>query len=119
MARKPEEREAKTKKFIANLVVYLEEVAGVMKKAPAGVVIATMPGNGKHWESLDCYAEGVRTLAKKHPNITVADVNAYFKTMGFETFKTFMADGAHPSREGQREVAKVVFEAITGEKPKE
>ena len=119
MPGKPEERETKTKAFTANLVTYLEEVAGVMKAAPACVLLATLPGNDKHWESLDGYAEGVRGLGKEHPNVTVADVNAHFKQMGFEKFRTFMADGAHPNREGQRELAVVVFEAITGEKPKE
>ncbi|KPJ56388.1 MAG: hypothetical protein AMS16_02535 [Planctomycetes bacterium DG_58] len=119
MAQKPEERETKTKAFTANLVTYAEEAAGVMKTAPACVLLATIPGNGKHWESLDCYAEGVRELGRRHKNLTVADVNAHFKKMGFEKFKTLMADGAHPNRNGQREMAKVVFEAITGEKPPE
>jgi hypothetical protein len=108
-----------TKAFTANLVNYAEEVAGVMKQAPACVLLATIPGNGKHWESLDCYAQGVRALGKQHPNVTIADINAHFKAMGFDKFRTLMADGAHPNRDGQRQVAEVVFEAITGEKPKE
>ena len=36
--------------------------------------------------------------------------------MGFDRFKTLMADAAHPNVPGQREMAKVVFEAITGDK---
>ena len=118
-ATKPEEREMRTKSFVANLVLYLEEVAGVMKRPPACVVLATIPGNGEHWETLDCYAEGVRALGKAHPNLTVADVNGHFKQMGFDRFKTLMADGAHPNVQGQREMAKVVFEAITGDKTPE
>ena len=39
--------------------------------------------------------------------------------MGFDRFKTRMADGAHPNGQGQREMAKVVFEAITGDKAPE
>ena len=116
---KPEEREMRTKSFLANLVLYLEEVGGVMKRPPACVVLATIPGNGEHWETLDCYAEGVRALGKAHPNLTVADVNGHFKQMGFDRFKTLMADGAHPNVQGQREMAKVVFEAITGDKAPE
>ena len=119
MPGKPEDRETATKAFTRNLVNYAEEAAGVMKAAPACVLLATIPGNGKHWESLDCYAEGVRQLRREHPNITVADVNAHFKKMGFEKFKTLMADGAHPNREGQQEMAKVVFEAVTGVAPGE
>jgi len=119
MPGKPDERETATKAFTGNLINYAEEAAGVMKAAPACVLLATIPGNDKHWESLDCYAEGVRGLGRTHPNITVADVNAHFKKMGFDKFKTFMADGAHPNREGQREMAKVVFEAITGVAPGE
>lgn len=114
-----EERDVRTKAFTANLVLYLEEVAGVMKRPPACVVLATIPGNGEHWETLDCYAEGVRALGKSHPNLTVADVNGHFKRMGFDRFKTLMADGAHPNVQGQREMAKVVFEAITGDKAPE
>ena len=118
-ATKPEDRGVMTKAFTTNLVVYLEEVAGVMKRPPACVVLATIPGNGEHWETLDCYAEGVRGLGKSHPNLTVADINGHFKRMGFEKFKTLMADGAHPNVQGQREMANVVFEAITGEKAPE
>ena len=87
-----------------------------MKRAPALVLLATIPGRGKHWETLDCYAEGVRELGRKHKNLTIADVNAHFKAMGREKFETLMADGAHPNRNGQREMARVVFEAIAGER---
>jgi len=119
MARKPEDRGKMTKAFTANLINYAEEVAGVMKKAPACVLLATVPGGDKHWESLDCYAEGVRGLGKTYPNVTVADVNAHFKKIGAEKSKTLMADVAHPNVKGQQEMAKVVFKAITGaEAPK-
>ncbi len=118
MARKPADREKYTRQFVANMVNYAEECAGAMKEAPACVMLATIPGNRQHWETLDCYAEGIRELCKKHPNLALADVNAHFKTMGLDKFKTFMADGAHPNHAGQAEMTRVVFEAITGEKPK-
>lgn len=119
MCTKPEEREAATKAFADNLVAYVEEVAALMEKPPAVVFIATIPGREKHWETLDCFAEGVRGLAARFPNVTVADAAGRFKAMGREAYSKLMADEAHPSAEGQREIARIVFEAITGEKPTE
>jgi len=115
----PEHREAMTKAYVANLVTYIEEVAGLMKKPPAAVFIATVPGRKTHWETLDCYAEGVRGIAKRYPNVTVADVNAAFKAMGQPAYAKLMSDEAHPNRAGQKEMAKVLFKAITGEQAKE
>jgi lysophospholipase L1-like esterase len=114
---KPEDRERMTKAFQQNLIAYLEEVAGVMEKPPAAVLLATIPGRDAHWDSLDCYAEGARELGKQHKNVAVADCNGFFKPMGKEKYATLMADGAHPNREGQREMAKVVFRTITGREP--
>jgi len=119
MARKPEDRASRTKAFTRNIVNYAEEVAGVMKRAPACLVIATVPGRRSHWETLDCYAEGLRELGRKHPNLAVADANAYFKAMGQEKYASLMADEAHPGKQGQREMAKVLFRTITGEEPPE
>jgi lysophospholipase L1-like esterase len=119
MCAKPEEREAATKAFVENLVAYVEEVAALMERPPAAVFIATTPGREKHWETLDCFAEGVRGLSARFPNVTVADAGGRFKAMGQEACSKLMADEAHPSEAGQKELAKVVFEAITGEKPAE
>lgn len=113
---KPEDRPRRSRAFVANLVTYVEEVAALMDSPPAAVFIATVPGRSKHWETLDCYAEAVRGLAKRHPNVTVADANGRFKAMGRESYARLMSDEAHPNREGQRELARVVFEAIAGEK---
>jgi len=117
MARKPQERASRTKAFTRNIINYAEEVAGVMKQAQACILIATVPGRDKHWETLDCYAEGVRELGRKHPNLTVADANAHFKAMGRKKYASLMADEAHPNKEGQREMATVLFRTITGEQP--
>jgi len=119
MCTKPEEREAATKAFVDNLVAYVEEVAALMEKPPAVVFIATIPGREKHWETLDCFAAGVRGLPAHHPNVTVVDAGGRFKAMGKEACSRLMADEAHPNVEGQKELARVVFEAITGEKAPE
>jgi len=113
MCRKPADRERMTRGFTANLVTYLEEVAGLMKSPPAAVIIASVPGRSKHWDSLDCYAEGVRGLKAKHPNVTIADAGGRFKKLGQPAYAKLMADEAHPGREGHKEFAKIVFEAIT------
>jgi lysophospholipase L1-like esterase len=119
MARKVEDRDAASKAFIANLAAYAEEVASVMRKPPALVLLATIPGKDQHWETLDCFAEAVRAFGKEHPNVAVADVNGFFKSLGKEKSAPLMSGEAHPNASGQREMAKVVFEAITGEKPAE
>ena len=107
---------AATKGYTANLVRYVEEVAGSMKRPPACVLIAPIPGRKTNWEKLDAYAEGVRRLGVKHANVPIADANAHFKKMGQPAYSKLMADEAHPNPTGQTEMAKAVFEAITGEK---
>ncbi len=111
---KPEDRAKRTAEFTANLAIYVEEVAGLMDSPPAAVFLATVPGRQTHWETLDCYAEGIRKLKTKHRNITVADVGAHMKALGKEKYRRFMADEAHPNAEGHKQIAKVVFEAIIG-----
>jgi lysophospholipase L1-like esterase len=98
-----------TQAFTDNLVRYLEEAAGVMEKVPACVVIATIPGRKGHWESLDCYAEGIRELGKKYPNLTIADANGVFKAMGQPAYAPLMSDEAHPNKKGQVEMGKILF----------
>ena len=39
------------------------------------------------------------------------------KALGQEAYGKFMADEAHPNVEGQKEMAGIVFRAITGEAP--
>ena len=119
MTIKPEEREQRTKAFTRNLITYAEEVAGVMQRPPAVIFLATVPGRDKHWDTLDCYAEGVRRLSTQYPNVTVADCHGRFKPLGKEKYKELMADGAHPNRQGQREMANEVCKTITGQEPPE
>lgn len=101
--------------YKANLIRYIEEVAGQMETAPAGLFIATVPGRDKAWERLDVYAQAVRDIADEHPNVTVADANCHFKEMGKEAYAALMADEAHPNGKGQEEIAKVLFRTIVGE----
>ena len=93
----------------------MEEAAALMDRAPACLLLATIPGRDKHWGSLDVYAEAVRQVGREHPNIALADVNRHFKGLGKEAYADLMADEAHPNRTGQEHMARVVFEAITGD----
>lgn len=102
--------------WVRNLLAYVEEAAALMDRAPACLLLASIPGRHKHWDSLDVYAEAVRQVGREHPNIAVADVNRHFKTLGKEAYADLMADEAHPNQTGQKHMAKVVFEAITGER---
>jgi len=102
--------------YIANLVAYIEEVAGCMKTPPAVMPIAPIPGRKANWTALDSYAEAVRELGRKQKTLSVADANGYFKAIGREKYPSYMSDEAHPNRKGQKEMAKVLFEAITGPK---
>jgi lysophospholipase L1-like esterase len=111
--------EGATAAWMDRTVTYLEEVAALMKTPPAGLLLATMPGRDADWNTLDSYAAAVRKLAEKCTNLTVADVAAHFKAMGKEKYARFMADEAHPNAAGQLEIAKVVFQTITGQAPKD
>ena len=108
---------ALTAQYTANLVRYVEEVAGLMKAPPACVLLAPTPGRQVNWDKLDAYAGGVRDLVKQYPNLALADANAHMKALGQEAYGKFMADEAHPNVEGQKEMAGIVFRAITGEAP--
>ena len=111
------DRAKATEAFTASLVRYVEEVAGAVRRPPACILIATIPGNKANWERLDCYAQGIRELGKKHPNVTVADANAHFKKMGQPAYAKLMSDEAHPNRAGQQEMAEVLLRTIAGEAP--
>ncbi|MFB3893337.1 MAG: GDSL-type esterase/lipase family protein [Phycisphaerae bacterium] len=116
---KTRDKDAAAKAFTANLVRYIEEAAGTMKAPPACVFIATVPGKDKHWETLDPYAAAVRELVKAHPNTAVADANGRIKSLGKEAYARMMTDEAHPNADGHREIAKALFETITGVKAPE
>jgi len=111
------DKAASAKAFAANMLTYVQEAAGMMKAPPACVFIATIPGRQKHWETLDAYAQAVRDLGKAHANVAVADVNAHFKSLGQEAYARLMSDEAHPNAGGQQEIANVLFETLTGQKP--
>jgi len=106
---------AATTQYTANLVRYVEEVAGILKAPPACVLLAPTPGRQANWEALDAYAQGVRDLGKQYANLTIADANAFMKQMGQEAYGKMMADEAHPNPEGQKVLAGVVFRAIIAE----
>lgn len=106
---------AVTDRYLANLVRYVEEVAGVMKKRPACVLLAPTPGRQANWMALDAYAQGVRDLGMRHRNVTVADANASMKQLGQEAYAKLMADEAHPNPEGQKVMAEILFRTITGQ----
>ena len=108
---------AVTDRYLANLVRYVEEVAGVMKKRPTCVLLAPTPGRQTNWMALDAYAQGVRELGKRHRNVTIADANAHMKQLGQDAYAKLMADEAHPNPEGQKVMAEIVFRAITGQAP--
>ncbi len=110
-----EDAQTSAEAWIRNLLTYVEEAAALMDRAPACLLLATIPGRDKHWDSLDVYAEAVRQVGREHPNVALADVNRHFKELGKEAYADLMADEAHPNRPGQEHMAKVVFEAITGE----
>jgi lysophospholipase L1-like esterase len=111
--------EADTDAYIANLVAYIEELAGCMKSPPAVMPIAPIPGRKANWNALDAFAAGVRDLCKEHPTLALADANAHFKAVGPEQYPSYMSDEAHPNAKGQQEMAKVLFAAITGSPPAE
>ena len=111
-----DKRDEYSQAFVKTLVTYVEEAAGLMKVPPAVVFLASIPGKDKEWETLDCYADAVRALGAKYRNVAVADVNGYFKKLGKDKYAGLMSGEAHPNVEGQKEMARVVFEAITGEK---
>jgi len=111
--------QASARTFRANLIKYVEEVAGQMKKPPACIFIATVPGRDKAWERLDVYAEAVREIGREHPNVSVADANAYFKQLGKEAYAALMADEAHPNKVGQERIATVLLQTIAGEGQRE
>jgi len=100
--------------YVANLVAYIEEVAGGMKTPPAVMPIAPTPGRKANWTALDAYAEAVRELGRTQKTLSVIDANGHFKAIGPEKYPSYMADEAHPNKKGQQEMAKVVFRAITG-----
>lgn len=110
-----ENPQASAEAWVRNLLTYVEEAAGLMDRAPACLLLASIPGRDKHWDRLDVYAEAVREVGREHPNIAVADVNRHFKKLGKEAYADLMADEAHPNQTGQEHMAKVVFEAIIGE----
>jgi len=60
----PEERDVRTKAFTANLVLYLEEVAGVMKRPPACVVLRHDPRERQALGDPRLLRGGVRGLGK-------------------------------------------------------
>ena len=111
------DKAASAKAFAANMLTYVQEAAGMMKAPPACVFIATIPGRQKHWETLDAFAQAVRDLGKAHANVAVADASAHFKSLGQEAYAKLMGDEAHPNASGQQEIADVLFETLTGQKP--
>ncbi len=111
-----EDPRASARSYTANLIRYVEEVAGQMKTPPACIFIATVPGREKAWERLDVYAQAVREVADQHPNVTVADANGHFKEMGKEAYAPLMTDEAHPNGNGQEEIAKVLFHTLLGQR---
>jgi lysophospholipase L1-like esterase len=112
-------RDQATHTFTLNLLRYVEEVAAVVERPPACILIATLPGRKANWEALDGYAKGIRALGRRHPNLTVADANGHFKKMGQPAYSKLMSDEAHPNRAGQRALAKVLFDTITAPAPAE
>jgi lysophospholipase L1-like esterase/SAM-dependent methyltransferase len=109
-----ENPEGSAKRWVRNLLTYVEEVAGGMKEPPACILLASIPGRDKAWDRLDAYAEAVREAGRQYPNLAVADVNRHFKEMGKEAYASLMTDEAHPNQAGQEEMAKVLFQTITG-----
>jgi len=103
--------------YIANLVAYIEEAAGGMQTPPAVMPIAPIPGRKVNWAALDAYAEGVRELGRKQKTLSVIDANGHFKALGMQRYQRYMSDEAHPNKSGQKEMAGVVFRAITGDEP--
>lgn len=114
MPKSVEEREKYTEAFTKQLITYLEEVAGLMKTPPACIIITTIPGKKKHWETLDCYAVGIREIGRKYKNITIADINKHFKGIGRNGYIPYMRNEAHPSAKGYQEMADQLFKIITG-----
>ena len=118
MPAKGREAEA-TRVFVADMVSYLEEVAGWTKTKPTAVVMTPNPRGqtDAQWSIFDGYADGLRTRARENRNLVLADVYQHFKALANpeEYRKTYTSDGVHPTLKGDEEIARVLFKAITGE----
>ncbi|OGF49780.1 MAG: hypothetical protein A2231_04575 [Candidatus Firestonebacteria bacterium RIFOXYA2_FULL_40_8] len=100
--------------FVADHVNYLEEAAGLMKKAPAVIIVTTNPSALENlWDSMDSYAQGLRDFTAKNKNIMLVDFMKYFKAMDRNDYKQkFLEDTTHPSTNGNNEMAELILKAI-------
>jgi lysophospholipase L1-like esterase len=103
------------KNFVADFVLYLEEVAGITRTAPCAIIMTPNPSGGsdESWPVFDSFADGLRDICRQNRHVILADLYQHFKTFAREDYKLkFAADGIHPNTEGEREIARVLFKGI-------